>query len=152
MPLDSRQCAALETPSGEGSGAQHVTWCDRFLKHHLTGREWYKVRCRTLHQAVGTFAPNESRFETISWVDPDSGPEFRHGYVAGNNLTLNVAELCDEMLRGLEQWAEAISSQPAVLANVERNRTKVVRLQTKIATYEHGGVFRIVIDRTMSST
>ena len=133
-------CGSLESPDGRSSAKRYREWCARHLPNpFLTPADRYKMRCAVLHQ--GSSLPDDdgvpSQYESFSFVDPDNAPAGSHGRVTqhatGLNLTADVAQLADEMVRGLRHWFNELQSPAAAsrLTNVEKNLSSLVRRQPK---------------------
>ena len=129
-------CGALESDDGKASAARYVRWADRHLVKGdavMTGADWYKMRCVVLHQ--GSSLPTDprgqpSQYASISFVTPGNAEGSAHRVVIrlteGNNITLDIAQLADEMLVGLADWFDWLHD--------ERNGTERGHVLSRLRT------------------
>jgi hypothetical protein len=133
-------CGALESDDGVSKGCRYRKWCnDNLPCAFLTGADRYKLRCAVLHQ--GSSLPDDkgpkSDYASFSLVTPDNVPAEAHGQITskpdGLNLTLDVAQLADEMATGLRRWFADLQcpEHAARLANVVKHRDTLMRIQEK---------------------
>jgi hypothetical protein len=112
-------------------------WCDDYLSG-LDGADWWKMRCAILH--LGSSIPQQkgarrSKYTSFSFVDPDHFPERWHKHHTvdsrGLNITLDIAQLADEMVGAVRTWFDDVTSRPDLTACVTQNLPNLVRMQPK---------------------
>ena len=138
-------CGALESSSGESTGAAYVAWANRHLVKGdtvMTAADWYKLRCSILHQ--GSSLPTDpkgrmrSQYGSVSFVVPGDADPTTHRVVldkqSGKNITLYIPALADEMLAALRDWFDWLASPDAdhVRKHVQSHLRTVVSPRPKM--------------------
>jgi hypothetical protein len=136
-------CAALQHETGTTAPNRYMDWCKAHIATQVMNEaDWYALRNSLLHQGsskTGFGRGRPSQYIDFSFVDPDQAPPGSHqlitGRAEGNNITLDVAALADEMLAAMRRWFDwlLLPENSVAALNVERNLTNLVRVQTKTA-------------------
>jgi hypothetical protein len=125
-------CAALQSDSGEATGAAYISWCDRYLMNPLlSGRERYWMRCKVLHQGRACIDRAGCRYEGFSFGQPAPTGEIDHLRVEGSTLILDVGCLTDDVRRGVEKWIQVLEASLASgeSLNAERYLASLVQVR-----------------------
>jgi hypothetical protein len=141
-------CGALESVDGKATGARYKAWFDKYVSNKysagaafasyqtLTGDDCYYFRCSLLHQSITTH--HASRFEriifttNIQWhnvlVAPgdldylpiDQKSRSLTGMGGKGALLLNLTTFCEDIMQGVEVWAQEKKDEAQVAANYAR--------------------------------
>jgi len=112
-------CGALESPNGEATGKSYRNWASRYVADSLLSEnEWYDIRCKILHQGITLGSKGYTRYQFVS--EPDPRGIIVHRNVLNGVMVLDVGELTNEILNGLDRWFEDIAN------NADSSRTRNV--------------------------
>jgi hypothetical protein len=126
-------CARLESTDSTDVGKRYTRWCSQYLPSNasLTPDDRYQIRNAVLHE--GSTLPNKSQYRSISFVEPGATRGEVHLNVSpdGDNLTLDVRQMAQEVRRGLDNWFASLQQDRTRNDLVERNLPRLARLQMK---------------------
>lgn len=115
-------CSALESESGQTSGAKYKAWFDKYLSNRydgfVTGEDIYKVRCALLHQ--GKLNHDNPNYQRILFQPPGKGPILHKNIIEGA-LNLNLEIFVNDIIAGYYQWEESCGDKEHVKVNSEHS-------------------------------
>lgn len=136
-------CASLETDPAAAAprkgGDRYVDWCDSHIPRSskVSGDDRYQMRNSLLHSG-STTARNLGKkhctsYAHFSFVHPDTLDVSVHNTTDQHPKILNVhlTAMAAETLQALESWFHALQIDPIKMAFVERNLSRLTRLQPK---------------------
>jgi hypothetical protein len=113
-------CGALESADARATGERYRNWASRYLHEPvLMAEDWYEIRCILLHQGKTL---GKKRYALYRFGQPGT---ISHGHQDPNTATvdLNVSEMADQMISGMQSWFKDVVAQPTSpkSLNVQRN-------------------------------
>ena len=141
-------CSALESENGWATEKKYVKWCTDYCPAGLpTPEEYREIRDRVLHQ--GQTRTKAGRFYKFTKPTPRGGRVHRLVY-GSDVVVLDVGELANEIVAGIEKWFRALQ-QPAAKdrrANVRKNLPTLVTVKEQ----EMPGISGVTFSVTHTST
>ena len=132
-------CGALASDDGVSTAQKYKGWCERHLPSdpRMKPADWWKMRCALLH--VGSSLPTDKRgeqsqYDSISFFTPEQPG--RHREVSpggsGKNISLNIADLANEMLTGLDSWFNWVLASATEAGKVATRLHRVISPRPKV--------------------
>lgn len=135
-------CASMETDLSDKNsqvGDRYVTWCETYLPRNasISGSDRYQMRNALLHRG-STTAENlkmkhHTGYQYFSYVAPDTFDVSVHETTNPTRTILNVhvGAMAAETKQALESWFSALQCDPIKMSHVERNISRLIRIQPK---------------------
>lgn len=117
-------CSALESASGETSGAQYKAWYEAWLSAsypQVRAVDLYSLRCGVIHQ--GRLGHPKMQYARILFTLPNPHGILFHRNVIADALNLDVMTFCRDMSDAVLRWYAANQNN----SNVEAHLPRLVR-------------------------
>jgi hypothetical protein len=113
-------CAAMESSTGNTSGAQYKAWYDEWLAEkypEMTGTDLYSLRCGVIHQ--GRFGHAKMQYSRVIFTMPSAGFVL-HRNIFNDALNLDAPRFCRDVVEAVRRWYSAKQNDPIVSRNLPR--------------------------------
>ncbi|MCK5021777.1 MAG: hypothetical protein KAR54_00830 [Candidatus Pacebacteria bacterium] len=123
-------CGALESTNGLANSSRYKKWASDYVASpFLLDDEWYEIRCKILHQGITLSSRRYVSYKFVS--SPDLNGNIIHRCLFNDVLILDVRNMTDEILQGLDKWFEDIVNNinPTKTRNVENNINNLSSVQ-----------------------
>ncbi len=134
-------CAALESDPKKKVGERYIHWCAAHFApdQRMTAGDRFQMRNAVLHEGTtlpanrAAHASQHTQYSSFSFVEPGAVNVEVHQNISpdGTNLTINVKTLADETRKAMRHWFDTLQQHPILNARVEKNLSRLVRLQPK---------------------
>jgi hypothetical protein len=125
-------CGALEDQNGQSSKTAYINWANRYVGDNiLTGEEWYDIRCRILHQGI---TAGKLRYAKYLFKSPGVTAITHKSTQPDGSIVLDVHEMKDELLSGLNRWFSDVENKQKNSENVILNIPSIAGIVTVTGT------------------
>lgn len=137
-------CASLEAGASPKVGDdRYIKWCaENFpANKRMKPVDRYQIRNAVLHsgstltESRSKRPDKQTQYTSISFVQPGAVDVDVHQDVTvtagGKNLTLDVSKMATEVQSAVHRWFRKLVRNPSRLVRVERNLSRIARLQVK---------------------